>query len=120
MEHRENMRARGAKYETEAARYLARQGYRIVERNFRCRYGEIDMIARKDSYLVFIEVKYRKTAAMGMPQEAVDRKKQRVISRVADYYCLKHGYSEVTPCRFDVVAILGDEITIIENAFEHR
>lgn len=96
------------------------QGYEIVAYNFRCRYGEIDIIAREGEYLVFVEVKYRKNANSGNPFEAVDRKKQRVISRVASYYCLTHGYGETTPCRFDVVAILGEKIEVLKNAFEYR
>lgn len=114
-----NRRAVGTAYEKQAGAYLAEQGYEILEYNFRCRAGEIDIIARDAEYLVFLEVKYRESEECGNPLEAVDRKKQRVISRAAAYYCLTHGYGETTPCRFDVVAILGKRISLIKNAFEY-
>ena len=100
--------------------YLRTQGYEILTYNFRCRSGEIDIIARDGEYLVFVEVKYRRDASRGNPLEAVDRKKQRIISKVASYYCLTHGYGEAMPCRFDVVAMLGEQITLIKNAFEYQ
>lgn len=114
-----NKRAVGTTYEKRAGAYLERQGYEIVAYNFRCRLGEIDIIARDGSYLVFAEVKYRRNAANGNPFEAVNDKKQRIISRTAAYYCLTHGYGETMPCRFDVVAVLGDEIMVVKNAFEY-
>lgn len=114
-----NKRAIGTAYEKQAGEYLIQQGYEIVEYNFRCRQGEIDIIARDGEYLVFAEVKYRKNTGSGSPLEAVNVKKQQIISRVASYYCLTHGLGESTPCRFDVVAILGDEISLIRNAFEY-
>ncbi len=114
-----NKREIGTAYEKQAGEYLTRQGYEILAYNFRCRYGEIDIIARDGEYLVFVEVKYRRTAKNGSPLEAVTAKKQYIISRVASYYCLTHGCQESTPCRFDVVAILGDEISLIQNAFAY-
>ncbi len=115
-----NKRAVGTVYEKAAGAYLEKQGYRILEYNFRCRSGEIDIIARDGEYLVFVEVKYRKDAGSGNPLEAVDARKQRTISRTALYYCMKHGYGETTPCRFDVAAVLGEEITLIKNAFLYQ
>lgn len=114
-----NRRAVGTAYEKQAGEYLKELGYEILEYNFRCRIGEIDIIARDGEYLVFLEVKYRASAGSGSPLEAVDRKKQHIISKVAAYYCLTHGCDETSPCRFDVVAILGDEISLIKNAFEY-
>lgn len=114
-----NKRAVGTAYEKQAGNYLEEQGYQILEYNFRCRRGEIDIVAKDGEYLVFVEVKYRRNAKSGSPLEAVDFKKQRIISRTASYYCLSHGYGETTPCRFDVVAILGEKIRVIENAFEY-
>lgn len=114
-----NKRAVGAAYERQAGAYLNRQGYRILQYNFRCRQGEIDIVAEDGGCLVFVEVKYRRDAASGQPYEAVDQKKQRSISRTALYYCLTHGYGENTPCRFDVVSVLGDQIRLIKNAFEY-
>lgn len=106
--------------EQKAAEYLKQQGYRILQRNFYSRYGEIDIIAREGRYLVFIEVKYRTNTSHGSPQEAVSRKKQRTICKVANYYCLTHGIPEDTPCRFDVVAILEDDIILLRDAFEYQ
>lgn len=115
-----NKRAVGTAYEKTAGEYLKKQGYQILEYNFRCRSGEIDIIARDGEYLVFVEVKYRRNAGSGNPLEAVDVRKQRTISRTALYYCMKHGYGETTPCRFDVAAVLGGEICLIKNAFEYQ
>lgn len=114
-----NKRTVGTAYEKQAGIYLENCGYKIIEYNFRCRMGEIDIIARDGEYLVFVEVKYRKDETSGNPLEAVDIKKQRIISKVASYYCLTHGYGETTSCRFDVVALLGNEVSLIKNAFEY-
>ena len=70
--------------------------------------------------LVFVEVKYRADNAAGNPLEAVTAAKQRTISKVASYYCLTHGYGTYTPCRFDVAAILGEQIKVIQNAFDYQ
>ncbi len=113
-----NRRQIGTEYETLAAEYLKSQGYELVERNFRCRLGEIDIIAKDHSYLCFVEVKYRINEMHGTAVEAVDRRKQRIITKVAWYYLLTHGGNEWTPCRFDVIAIEGDKVTLYQNAFE--
>ena len=113
----ENKRLIGASYEVKAEEYLISKGYRILERNFRNRGGEIDIIAKKDEYFCFIEVKYRATDAYGSPFEAVDYRKQSQIRKVANYYLMKNKLSEWTPCRFDVIGFVGDELTHIENAF---
>lgn len=107
----------GRRYEVYAASYLEKKGYRILERNFRCRQGEIDLIAQDGRYLVFVEVKYRRNKKYGEPAEAVDGKKQQKIRRTARYYLYHKGYSEQTPCRFDVVGISSEKISIIQNAF---
>ena len=112
-----NNRQVGTAYEKIAAEYLSAQGYEIVEYNFRCRLGEIDLIARDEDYICFVEVKYRSGDATGEAIDAVDAKKQRKIIRVAEYYLMKHGKSEWTPCRFDVVAIDGEQISLYKNAF---
>lgn len=114
-----NKREKGAKYEALAAEYLESNGYKILERNFRCRQGEIDLIARDDTYLVFAEVKYRTNSSQGSAATAVFYKKQRNISRVAAFYLLKNRLPEDTPCRFDVVAIDGNKIQLYKNAFEY-
>jgi putative endonuclease len=115
----ENLRKKGGAYESRAAEYLTAQGYQIIEHNFHCRMGEIDLIARDGTYLVFVEVKYRATAAKGMPAEAVSYNKQRKICAAAAYYLMKHGYMENVSVRFDVIAILGEDISLIQNAFPY-
>ena len=116
-----NKRQVGGIYEQKAADYLSRQGFRIIEHNFYSRFGEIDLIAKDGKYLVFIEVKYRRDSACGTPLEAVTLKKQKRICRTALYYCGKNGYGDSTPCRFDVVAIEGeDKVIHIKNAFDFR
>ena len=81
--------------------------------------GEIDIVAKDGEYLVFVEVKYRASEEAGNPLEAVTKAKQRTISKVAVYYRMTHGYGEFSPCRFDVVAVLGDKIRLVQNAFEY-
>ena len=119
---KENQREKGAYWEQKAGAYLESIGYEILEYNYRCRMGEIDIVARQGGYLVFVEVKYRRDGQTGDPLEAVDRAKQRRISRTAQYYCLTHGYGETTPCRFDVAAVLGTdgEVRLVRNAFEFQ
>lgn len=126
MGRKKNNRQTGAKYEQAAGAYLESLGYQILEYNYRCRQGEIDIIAKDREYLVFCEVKFRTDLSKGRPEEAVDMKKQRVISKCALYYITAHGLSYM-PCRFDVVGILGGEdeaafssIHLYKNAFDYR
>ena len=110
----------GSRYEHAAADFLQDRGYKILERNFRCPAGEIDIIAREGEYLCFLEVKFRSEKDRGTPQEAVNGRKQRRISRAALYYMMKNGLSDTTPCRFDVVGILPEKTTLIKNAFSFK
>ncbi|MCI8306862.1 MAG: YraN family protein [Lachnospiraceae bacterium] len=112
-----NKRICGAENEEKAARYLAANGYDILERNFSSRYGEIDIIASDDKTLVFVEVKYRSSAAYGYPQEAVGYYKQQKLIKTARYYMYRRNIPDECSCRFDVVFICGDDITCIKNAF---
>ena len=112
-----NKRKLGNNYEQLAGKYLESQGYQILEYNFYSRTGEIDIVALQDGYLVFVEVKYRKDNRKGYPLEAISLQKQRTISRCALYYMKKKGLSEM-PIRFDVVGILGEQIQLVQNAFE--
>ena len=114
-----NKRAIGAKYEQKAADYLEELGYTIITHNYRCKMGEIDLIAEKNSYLIFIEVKYRLDFRKGSPLEAINYKKQRTICKVADYYRMVNGIMEDIPCRFDVIGFKRDEVCLIENAFNY-
>ncbi|MGN8887110.1 YraN family protein [uncultured Blautia sp.] len=113
-----NKRKIGSCHEEQAAAFLKKQGLYIVERNFRCRTGEIDIIARDGDYLVFTEVKYRRTGESGWASAAVDWHKRQRISRAAQFYLIRHGYADI-PCRFDVVAIDGNRIQWIRNAFDY-
>ncbi len=112
-----NNRQTGTAHEEKAAAWLETQGMRILERNYRCRQGEIDLIAMDGRYLVFVEVKYRRDMQAGHPAEAVDVRKQRRISRAAARYLMERGISQEQPCRFDVVAVLGDRTEHIKDAF---
>ena len=111
-----NRRETGTQYEERAAEYLIAQNYQILVRNYRIRPGEIDIIARDGTVLVFIEVKYRKNDESGNPLEAVDIRKQRKIIKVARYYLYQKKYGDV-PCRFDVIGICGSHIEHIKDAF---
>lgn len=115
-----NKRAEGAAWESCAAEYLAANGMKIRERNYRSRQGEIDLIGEHEGYLVFVEVKHRTTTVSGYAAEAVHLQKQRQICRVADHYRIIHGLGEKTAVRYDVVAIQGSEVRWIKNAFPHR
>jgi len=113
--------ALGAYGEEVAAAYLREQGYTLIERNFRCPLGEIDIIAKKRHDLIFVEVKTRRSALFGLPQDAVGIKKQRQIIRSAQWYLKKPEVSRLHP-RFDVIAILAPpgqapEVNHIQNAF---
>lgn len=114
-----NKRRIGDKYEKLVSDYLKKMGYYVKECNFRCKFGEVDIIAEKDQYLVFVEVKYRSTAKYGVPQEAVDYRKQKRISNVASCYLYKYHYPVNTPVRFDVAAVSGKSVELIENAFPY-
>jgi len=105
----------GAK-EALAADYLAARGLRLIARNHRCRFGEIDLVMRDGDSLVFVEVRYRGSSRFGSPAETVDRHKQRRLIAAAGHYL--HANPSVLPCRFDVVAISGpDRIEWLQNAF---
>lgn len=114
-----NKRASGAAWEQKAAEYLEACGMKIVERNYRNSRGEIDLIGYHEGYLVFVEVKYRSSTCRGYAAEAVNAGKQRKICRVADYYRYTHGLGEETAVRYDVVAVQGDSIEWLQNAFSH-
>lgn len=101
-----------------AQKFLVDNGYKIIKTNYTNFLGEIDIIAfdTKTSYIVFVEVKHRYTAKFGLPREAVNAKKQQKIRQVATLY-LKTTKSLDKNVRFDVIDILGDKITHIQNAF---
>lgn len=115
-------RGLGDRGEELAASWLEQQGIRVVERNFRCTGGEVDIVARDGSTTVFVEVKTRKNLAYGVPQLAVTPFKQRQISKAALTWLAKKRLHD-QPARFDVVAILLESeytyrIEHIRDAFE--
>jgi putative endonuclease len=113
----------GDRAESIAATHLKKSGYRILEKNFRNRLGEIDIIARHGDCIVFVEVKARKSLRFGSPKYAVTRTKRQSISRVALAYLKETGQSDHR-ARFDVVSMVfaGEnqkpEIELVQNAFE--
>lgn len=111
----------GKKGEEVALRFLKKKGYKIIQQNYVCEMGEMDIIAREKDTLVFVEVKTRTSMAFGPPQLAVNSTKQMQLSKVALYF-LKEKRLEDIKARFDVVAILlrpkGEEIELIKDAFD--
>jgi putative endonuclease len=108
----------GEAAETLACRYLERQGLVLIERNYRCRAGEVDLIMRDGECLVFVEVRSRRHSRYGTPAETITRTKQRRLCRAAAYYLLTHPCN--APCRFDVIAILQQkrQLDWIKGAFQ--
>ena len=114
-----NKRRLGAQKEQLAAEYLEKKGFYILERNFFCWQGELDLVAiSPERELVFIEVKYRTNSRNGFPEEAVNEKKQARIRKASLVYLYQHP--SCLPCRYDIVSILGKEIKQIENAFNFQ
>ncbi|MBI5208976.1 MAG: YraN family protein [Elusimicrobia bacterium] len=101
--------------EDAAAAYLERQGLRILERNFRRPFGEIDLVARDADTVVFVEVKSRAGRSFGVPEAAVDGRKRRKLVKAAQAWACSRGYDG--PMRFDVVAFEGGAVRHIPDAF---
>ena len=100
-----------------AVLYLESEGYRILHKNFRCRQGEIDIIAIEDNYLCFIEVKRRSGTISGHPLEAISPTKIRHICKTAIYYLQSSHMPDSTAVRFDVISIVGEEVSLLRDAF---
>ena len=114
----------GDRGETAACGFLKGHGYEILEKNYKCKLGEIDVIAKRRGRLAFVEIKTRTNTRFGVPQEAVDLRKQTKIFKVAQWY-LKEKKIEKTPIAFDVVAVFwgekqASEMHLITDAFEKR
>lgn len=107
---------KGQRGEDRAAAHLRALGYSVVERNFRCRLGEIDIVARDGEVLVFVEVRTRSHGDRGSALETVTPAKQRQIARVAGHYLAVRRPS-MAECRFDVVGITGDHVELVRDAF---
>ena len=110
---------RGAQAEQWAAQYLSGHGLKLIEQNYRSRYGEIDLIMRDGETLVFVEVRLRRNADFGGAAASIDARKQQRIIRTAQQYL--SGLPRTPPCRFDAV-LMGDaqggQVAWLKNAFE--
>ncbi len=113
----------GRRGEDIAARFLKKMGYKIIERNFRCRIGEIDIIAFEKGVLIFIEIKTRTSDSFAPPQLSVNRLKQQKIINSALSYLVQKRITGID-CRFDIIAITfpadikkGEKVTLIKDAF---
>ena len=109
-------RALGRSGEDAAAAWYEGQGYQVVERNWRCREGELDLIVRRGRTFVFCEVKSRSSTSFGSPQEAVTRAKQARIRHLAARWLAESPVPAVA-IRFDVASVLGGEVQVLEGAF---
>jgi putative endonuclease len=111
----------GKEGEKIAAAFLKKNGYRIIEINFRCPIGEIDIVAKEKDDLVFVEVKTRKSMELGYPEQAVGIRKQKKMSQLALWYLQKRKIDDAN-ARFDVMAVTltpeKNEVKLIKNAFD--
>lgn len=115
---RTDKRIKGDEKERLAEDYLAAKSFTLIERNFLCKSGEVDLIMKDQDYLVFIEVRYRENQAFGGALASITASKQKKLRRAAEYYLLQHFGNTPPACRFDVVGIEGqDEIMWVKNAF---
>lgn len=112
--------SKGALVEQAAAKWIEKSGMVIKAQNFRCKLGEIDIIAQTGDTLVFVEVRYRKNAVYGSGAESVTLQKQRKIIRAAHIYLQQFSDKMQPACRFDVIDVSGEpwRFNWIENAFE--
>jgi putative endonuclease len=111
----------GERGEALAWNYLRKQGYEIIEKNFRTCFGEIDVVARKQGTIVFVEVKTRSNHRFGLPEEAIDWKKRRKLVQVAQAF-LQAKRLEESPARFDILSLTWEgagepRFALIEDAF---
>jgi putative endonuclease len=116
----ESTTASGERAEALAVRRLRAQGYELIQRNYRCKAGEIDIIARHGDLICFVEVRSRRSAAFGHPLETIGRRKQTRVIRAAQHYLATHRCADAA-VRFDVVAIVYEpklEIQLVQGAFE--
>ena len=111
------VRSLGKKGEEDAAQHLKKEGYKILEMNYRWGKGEIDIICQKKKLIIFVEVKTRESLRFGDPVEAVDRRKQKQILKIAERYLVLEKLYGKIDCRFDVITIKNQKIEHIEDAF---
>jgi len=108
---------RGQDAELSAERYLHQQGLRTIEKNYRSKTGEIDLIMSDRKSLIFVEVRFRKNNLFGSAAESIDHKKQQRIRSTAEFYLMNHKRFEKHAKRFDVIAITGNELEWLQGAF---
>lgn len=107
---------KGQQYEDLALAYLRKQGLKLIARNYKCRWGELDLLMLEQSTLVIVEVRYRKNARYGSAGESVTANKQARIVAATKHYIMNHKINQ--PMRFDVLDITGDiQLDWIKNAF---
>jgi putative endonuclease len=111
------MKNRGSAAEDAAAAFLAGRGLKLLERNYRCRFGEIDLVLRDGPTVVFVEVRYRANATFGGAAESITSSKREKLLRTARHYMAAHR--QFPACRFDAVLLHGDtpDIDWVVNAF---
>ena len=110
-------KARGRFGENEAARWYLRRGYQVLDRNWRCTAGEVDLILLSSDVVVFCEVKARASSEFGGPEGAVNWSKQRRLRRLAAIWLAEVRPAGAVTVRFDVAAVLGAHVEVIEGAF---
>ena len=113
-----NNRVVGAIKEDMAIEYMEKNGFTILERNYKCKIGEIDIIAKKDNIIRFVEVKYRKDQQYGGAFYAINNKKLEKIYKVASFYVMVNKLENEFFC-FDAVLINGDKIQYIDNIYQN-
>lgn len=99
--------ARGRNAEATAEAHLRREGLDLITRNYRSPFGEIDLVMREGAVVVFVEVRFRASAAFGAPAETIDPRKRSRLRATAEHYLQRSKRDSKRPCRFDIVAITG-------------
>ena len=111
----------GAQAETLACQYLEKQGLKLLDRNYHCRFGELDLVMQHNDHLVIIEVRYRRNTDFGSGAESITANKQSKLIKTASLYLQRHAKLAKYPVRFDVISMSGKlnniDINWIENAF---
>ena len=115
-------RSVGKEMESLACRYLQQQNLVLIERNYACKLGEIDLIMRDNDFLVFVEVRFRRSHDYGLPIATVSNSKRYKLLRTASYYLQQHQLSDKIACRFDIIAIWYNqqqqlEVDWVKSAF---
>jgi putative endonuclease len=111
----------GSEAEKAAEKLLQEAGLQILERNFQCKMGELDLIAREETTLVFVEVRRRSHGGFGSGFESVDYRKQQKLIRTASLYLQRRKFFDQYPCRFDIVSVRSlSDMQWMKNAFQLR